>query len=88
MTDPDRAAILAEIAALLTDESRDSLPEPNFTVADMVATMGASADAVVKRLKRLEREGVLESRMVLDGSHRRLVFWKVNSREATCQNQT
>ncbi|RPJ40107.1 MAG: winged helix-turn-helix domain-containing protein [Planctomycetaceae bacterium] len=76
MTDADRAAILAEIAALIGDADRDSLPQPNFTVADMAAELGVSPDVALKRLKRLEQSGVLGSQMVIDGGHRRLVFWK------------
>lgn len=72
----DRAAIIAEIAELMTAEQRDSLPSPNFTVADMAAQLGCSDDVVLKRLRKLVRDGVLDCRMAIDEGHRRLVFWK------------
>ena len=82
MTDEDKAAILAEIAGMLMVDNRANLPRPNFTVHELAAKMDASDDMVLKRLRFLEKQGIIESRMALDNGHRRLVFWRKPGHDA------
>lgn len=76
MTDADRRAVIAEIAEMLCCVDRGTLPEPNFTAAEMAAEMNVSPDAALRKLRRLERLGVLQSQLIIIEGHRRAVFWK------------
>lgn len=71
----DRAAILAEIAALWGEERREHLPQPNFTIAEAAEVWGTTYQVAMRRLRGLAAEGTLESAEVRDKGRRKLVFW-------------
>lgn len=79
MTDQERAAIVAEIAAMVSGRSRDELPEPNFTVLDLAAELDCSVDIARRYAKRLVDRGVLGAEKVIDQGQWRWIFWKVGA---------
>ena len=76
MTDDDRRAIVAEIAAMLNLRDRAALPGPNVTASELAREVGISDEAAMFQLRCLEREGRLASGLVVIEGHRRRVFWK------------
>ena len=73
--EPDRAAMWAELEALLTGSERDRCPQPNFTVHEFADREGVGDDAARKRLSRLVEAGRLSGRkMRIDGRYT-WVFW-------------
>jgi hypothetical protein len=78
VNEPDRQAILSEILALMLP-GRESLPQPNFTAAEVADSMPegrrCSAEAMRRRLLRLVRAGKLESAVAMVNGHSERVFW-------------